>query len=239
MIPSYNHGETLPGVVRDAGKYHPVIVVDDGSTDGSAASLEGADIVALIRHTRNMGKGVALVTGFERARALGFTHAITMDADGQHFAGDIAALDEAALRCPASLIVGVRDFAKAGAPAGRLVANRISNFWFRVETGISMIDTQCGFRCYPLDITGSLRARSARYEYELEIMIRAVWAGYKMVSVPVRVDYAAPTSRRSHFRPLVDFARISCIHAMFSFQSVCLPAFLRKSMSVSGRVPPE
>ena len=239
IIPSYNHGETLPGVVRAAREYHPVIVVDDGSSDGSEQSLRSADCAALIRHPRNMGKCVALRAGFDSAIAMGFTHAITMDADGQHSALDIPVLETVAERSPGAFIVGVREIAKAGAPAERQVANRISNFWFRVETGISLIDTQCGLRCYPLAITRSLRTRAARYGYELEILIRAVWAGHELVAVPVRVDYAAPSSRRSHFRPLLDFARISCIHASFSFQSVCLPASLRKSLSVAAGAHPE
>jgi len=218
--------------VRDARKYHPVIVVDDGSLDGTCESLGSTDCAAVIRHPVNRGKGAALVTGFNRAIALGFSHAITIDADGQHFADDIPAFEQATTRSPEAFIIGARDIAKAGAPAQRQIANRISNFWFRVETGIPMGDTQCGFRCYPLAATLSLRTQAARYAYELEVMVRAAWAGHELVAVPVRADYAAPSSQRSHFRPFVDFTRISCIHARLACQSICLPASLRKYLSV-------
>ena len=239
LIPSYNHGETLVGVVREALNHHPVIVVDDGSSDRTGDSLRSADGVAVIRHSENKGKGAALMTGFNHALAHGFSHAITIDADGQHSVGDIPALENASRLSPGAFIIGVRRLVAAGAPTERQIANRISNFWFRIQTGIPLDDTQCGFRCYPLAATLSLRTSAARYAYELEVMVRATWAGYNLVTVPVRVDYAAPSSQRSHFRPFVDFTRISCTHARLACQAICLPASLRKSLSMVASSRPE
>lgn len=233
LIPSYNHGETLIDVARAAAVFHPVIVVDDGSTDDTERRLQDSRNLTVVRHAINRGKGAALVTGFTQAARLGFSHTITIDADGQHSAGDIPAIADAASHDPGAFIIGVRQLATAGAPSQRLAANRISNFWFHIETGLRLNDTQCGFRCYPLAPALTLRTGASRYGYELEIMVRAVWAGYPLVPVPVHVDYAAPTSRRSHFRPFVDFARISGLHARLTCQALSLPRTWRKSLSVA------
>jgi len=238
VIPSYNHGGTLRRVLCGAAECFPVIVVDDGSTDGTGGLLAGADCAAVVRHPVNRGKGAALLSGFKRATSLGYTHAVTIDADGQHSATDIPALVEAATDEPEAFIIGVRNIAAAGAPAKRQTANTISNFWFRVETGIALGDTQCGFRCYPLAATLSLITRSSGYGYELEVLVRAVWAGYRIAAVPVQVDYDAPSSRRSHFRPVVDFTKISRLHARLTCQSMCLPPAVRRRRSVVSTAPP-
>jgi len=163
IIPCFNHSATVGAVVKAAKAYAPVIVVDDGSTE-PLPELPGATVIRL---TTNHGKGGALRTGFREAFSKGFSHAITMDADGQHSGDDLPKFVAAIQAQPDALVVGVRDLVAAGAPAGRRRSNKVSSFWFRVESGIRLPDTQCGFRCYPLPLTQKIKTHSQRYAFEL------------------------------------------------------------------------
>ena len=233
VIPVFNHALTVQRVVRGARVQGPVIVVNDGSTDDTPALLAQEPGLTVVTLEANRGKAAALKAGFVRARELGFSHAITLDADGQHPTDAIPAFAAACQRQPDAFIVGVRDWEKAGAPFARWSTNALSNFWFTVETGLRLTDTQCGYRCYPLEATGRLRVKSERYAYELEVLVRAAWAGVPLVPLPVEADYAAPTSRLSHFHPLRDFAAISWLHSRLSTQAFCVPAPLRR-LAASG-----
>ena len=214
VIPTYNNAGTIRRVVEDIRRQTcHVIVVDDGSTDGTADCLKDLDIL-LLRHARNRGKGRALQTGLRHARFLGFDEAITLDADGQHFADDIPLLLQAADHCPGCMVVGSRNLAAEGMPARNTFANRFSNFWFRLQTGIRLPDTQTGYRLYPLRRMGNLWWLTARYEAELEILVWAAWKGIPLVPVPVRVWYPPEGERVSHFRPGWDFARISLLNTV-------------------------
>jgi uncharacterized protein (DUF2062 family) len=122
----------------------------------------------------------------------------------------------------------VRDLVAAGAPFARRATNNLSTFWFKVETGVRMADTQCGYRCYPLAALRPLRVSSGRYAFELEIMVKAAWAGIPLVALPVEADYAAPTSRLSHFRPWRDMAEISWLHSRLCMQACFVPPALRR-----------
>ena len=231
VIPCYNHAATLGAVVHAASEYLPVIVVDDGSTEPVTVT----ESVALIRFEQNRGKGAALRVAFERAVATGFTHAITMDSDGQHVAKDIPKFLDEAARAPDALLVGVRDFVSAGAPAARRRSNQFSNFWVHVETGVRLADTQCGFRCYPLPAALALCVEAERYAYELEALVRASWTGLALIPVPVSCNYQPEQVRRSHFRPLVDTLRISRLNMKLSFQAWLVPASLRRARSLGKR----
>jgi glycosyltransferase involved in cell wall biosynthesis len=216
LIPVFNHGLTVGQVVRGAQAAFPVLVVDDGSTDDTPAILAREPGLVLLTLPCNQGKGAALRAGFGRAGELGFTHVITLDADGQH---PIQALGQFAAACrarPEALIVGVRNLRQAGAPWARRASNALSNFWFRFETGLRLTDTQCGYRVYPLVAVNCLRATSERYAFELEVLVRAAWAGIPLEPLPVAVDYAAPTSRLSHFDSWHDLLRICRLHARLS-----------------------
>ena len=228
VIPVYNHGLTVGRVAREAKGYFPVIVVNDGSTDDTGKILSAESGIVVVTLPQNQGKGAALRSGFIEAEQRGFTHAITIDADGQHATRELPAFAAASRLQPEAFVIGVRDLVKENAPRGRRVTNGISTFWFKVETGVALADTQCGFRSYPLKRINRLRLKSQRYAYELEIMVKAAWAGLPLVAQPVSADYAAATSRLSHFDPWRDMVRISLLHSRLSIQSFCVPARLRK-----------
>ena len=210
VIPTYNNGGTVAEVVRRVLQQGlPVIVVDDGSTDGAQDALKGLDI-KILRHSQNRGKGIALRTGLEEARRLGYRQALTIDADGQHDPSDIPALVAAA--APRTLVVGSRNIAAEGMSSGSTFANRFSNFWFTLQTAHKLPDTQTGFRIYPLEDLPSLKLLTARYEAELTLLVFSAWKGLKLVPVPVKVYY--PEDRVSHFRPFADFFRISVLNTI-------------------------
>lgn len=231
LIPCYNHSATVGEVARAALQYAPVIVVDDGSTQ-ALPELTGCDVVRL---KTNGGKAAALRAGFRRAAESGFTHAITMDADGQHFAEDLPKFLSALATRPDSYLVGVRDLVAAGCPKHRQRSNRISTFWFRVETGVRLADTQCGFRSYPLALVDDLKVKSGRYAYELEFMVRAAWVGASIVAVPVKCSYAAGKTGSSHFRTVRDFMHITNMNILLVLQSWFVPLSLRAAWSRGER----
>ncbi len=231
VIPVFNHSLTVGRVVRGAKDYFPVIAVNDGSTDDTGEILAMESGISVVTLPQNQGKGAALRAGFIEAERRGFTHAITIDADGQHATGELPVFAAASRKLPGAFVIGVRDLVKENAPRGRRITNNISTFWFKVETGATLADTQCGFRCYPLKSINRLRVKSQHYAYELEIMVKAAWAGIPLVAQPVSADYAAATSRLSHFDPWRDMVRISMLHSRLSIQSFCVPALLRKILA--------
>lgn len=231
IIPTYNNSGTLADVVERALKVCPnVVVVNDGSTDNIEAELCGINVIVL-SHERNLGKGKALKTGLRYAGMNGYTHAITIDADGQHFPEDIPALIEASAEHPDSIIVGCRNLTSENMPRQNTFANRFSNFWFRLQTAQKLDDTQSGFRIYPLESLYGMRLVTSRYEAELELLVFAAWHGISVKGVQVRVWYAPEGERVSHFRPFWDFFRISVLNTILCFGAllVGLPlAILRK-----------
>ena len=232
IIPCFNHPTTVAAVARAAQKLCPVIVVDDGSTP-PVPELPGCTVIRL---EKNSGKGAALRAGFQRAIEGGFTHAITMDSDGQHFAEDLTKFLAAAGAQPEAFIVGVRDLVAAGCPKHRQRSNAVSSFWFRIETGVRLRDTQCGFRCYPLALVENLKIKSGRYAFELEFMVRASWVGTPIIAVPVKCTYADGI-RNSHFRPVKDLAHITFMNIGLVLQSWFVPRTLRVAWSFGKKYP--
>lgn len=218
IVPTFNNAGTVADVVRRVLETVPdVIVVNDGSTDGTLASLEGLP-VTLVSYPDNKGKGGALREGLLKAREMGFTNAITIDSDGQHFPEDLPVfLDEIASDRDA-LIVGSRNLNAEGMPVGNTFANKFSNFWFRLQTSIDLPDTQTGFRAYPLGKLPCLKLLTARYESELELLVLSAWKGVRLVPVPIRVVY--PEDRVTHFHPVKDFARISVLNTILCMLAV-------------------
>ena len=223
----FNHALTLKSIIDGAKQLFPVIVVNDGSTDATAQVLAGTSGIRVVTLDRNQGKGAALQAGFARAIELGFTHTITLDADGQHPVSALSAFADQCRVHPDALIVGVRDLKESGAPLIRRIPNALSNFWFRFETGIRLSDTQCGYRVYPACLIRKLNVESSRYAFELEVMVKAAWAGIPLIPQSVQADYAAPTSRLSHFDPWRDLLRITLVHFRLSAMAVFAPRSAR------------
>jgi glycosyltransferase involved in cell wall biosynthesis len=215
IIPTYNNAKTLAGVIEDvAGYCGDIIVVNDGSTDETENVLRGFASVTTISNKKNRGKGWALRKGISQAAILGFQHAITVDSDGQHFATDLPLLIEKLELNPAALIIGNRNMEQSSIPGKSSFGRKFSNFWFKLETGISCPDTQSGLRLYPLDTLKHMRFFTRKYEFEIEILVRAAWKGIPIEWVAVQVYYAAGKERISHFRPFRDFARISVLNSV-------------------------
>ena len=221
IIPVYNNAGTIKEVVRRTLRFcKDVIVVDDGSTDGSSGFLSELGAV-VVRYEENRGKGYALKTGFKEAKARGFERAITIDADGQHFPEDIPVFAAQAKEHPDAMFVGSRNLKKENMPGGNTFANKFSNFWFRLQTGVNLPDTQSGFRLYQLNRIGRLRFLTYRYEAELELLVFQCWKGVPMRPVGINVYYPPEGERVTHFRPFWDFFRISvlntalCVLAIF------------------------
>ncbi|HMU11505.1 MAG TPA: DUF2062 domain-containing protein [Ferruginibacter sp.] len=215
IIPTYNNAATLAGVIEDVSRYSDhIIVVNDGSTDNTPEIIRTFPAIQLVGYKKNQGKGWALRQAFTYAIGKGYQYAITIDSDGQHFAKDLPLFLEKIEEDPNMLIIGARNMNQASVPGGSSFGNKFSNFWFKVETGISSPDTQSGYRLYPLDPLKKMHFFTRKYEFEIEVLVRAAWKGVKVQSVPVTVYYAPKEERISHFRPFKDFFRISVLNTV-------------------------
>jgi glycosyltransferase involved in cell wall biosynthesis len=218
VIPTYNNEKTLEKVVQEVlGITGDVIVVNDGSTDSTVEILGKFKDLKVVTYPRNQGKGYALKKGFELAIKEGYRYAITLDSDGQHYANDIPAFIQKSLEQPDSLIVGSRRLPKEKMRQGSSFANRFSNFWFKFIAGITLPDTQSGFRLYPLSKLKDIHFYTRKYEFELEVLVRSAWRGIPVTSIPISVFYPSLEERISHYRPVKDFVRISLLYTVFFF----------------------
>lgn len=218
LIPCYNHAGPLAAVLARLAEYGlPCLLIDDGSEPVAAAELDALAArypwVTLLRHPHNQGKGGAVMTGLRRAHALGFSHALQVDADGQHDLADIPALLAEADKHPAALVSG-RPLYDDSVPKGRLYGRYITHVWVWIETlSFAIKDSMCGFRVYPLAATCALLDRVAlgqRMDFDTEVMVRLYWAGVAVRFVPTRVIYPADGS--SHFQLWRDNRDISWMH---------------------------
>ncbi|MEO5682596.1 MAG: DUF2062 domain-containing protein [Chitinophagaceae bacterium] len=213
LIPTYNNSASLAAVINDVAQYtRHIIVVNDGSTDDTAAVLQQFTFLHVLTQPVNSGKGLALRMGFDTAYKKGYQYAISIDSDGQHFAKDLYKFLDKLQEMPNAIIIGARNMDQASVPGGSSFGNKFSNFWFRIETGIIMPDTQSGYRLYPLRPLQNIHFFTRRFEFEIEVLVRAAWKDIDIVSVPVTVYYAPAEVRVSHFRPVKDFTRIGVLN---------------------------
>ena len=213
LISTYNNAGTIAAVISDVQEFaSDVIVVNDGSTDDTKSILAAINGIRVIDYPNNRGKGYALKLGLRKAYELGYRYAITIDSDGQHHADDIPAFIDKIEQKPGSLLIGARNLAAENMPSKNMFANKFSNFWYKVETGQTLADTQSGFRLYPLERLHDVHFITGRYEFEVEIIVRAAWRGVNVENIPIKVYYPPVEERVSHFRPLRDFTRISILN---------------------------
>lgn len=209
IVPAYQAEKTLRAVIAELRRAMPwlaeeILVVDDGSTDRTAEIAVEAGC-RLVSHGKNRGKGAALVTGLATARARGLEVALTVDADGQHPADEARAVLFASPD-PEAFVLGIRELTSAGAPKKNQMSNGISNFFISRFAGRPLQDTQCGLRRYPIAKTLALAPRGEGYDFEAEVLLRAIWDGVPIVEEPIRVLY--PEDRVTHFHVVRDPWRI-------------------------------
>jgi len=215
LIPTYNNERTLDTVINGVLAFtDQIVVVNDGSTDSTAQIISRYPEIKVVAYANNQGKGYALRQGFKCALELGYEYAISIDSDGQHYPDDLPLFVEKLAQHPAAIIIGARNMDQASVPGKSSFGNKFSNFWFRVETGLKMNDTQSGYRLYPLVALNSISFVTKKFEFEIEVIVRAAWHGIEVVEVPVRVFYPDKAKRISHFRPFRDFTRISVLNTV-------------------------
>ncbi|MBL0310749.1 MAG: DUF2062 domain-containing protein [Bacteroidetes bacterium] len=218
LIPTYNNGVTIASVLSGVLEYcDDVFVVNDGSTDNTSEILMGFPAVKVYSYQKNVGKGWALRQGFDLARKNGYDYAITLDSDGQHFADDLPAMLESLEKNKHAIIIGARNMEQSSVPGRSSFGNKFSNFWFNLETGISLPDTQSGYRLYPIRELEKIRFFTRKYEFEIEVIVRGAWNGLDVITISVKVYYPSADERISHFRPFKDFSRISVLNTVLVF----------------------
>ncbi|MBY6064341.1 glycosyltransferase family 2 protein [Pseudidiomarina sediminum] len=224
VIPIYNHHDTIAATVTQLLPYQlPIIIIDDGSDAATKEALAALQQqypqwVAVHHLPVNTGKGGAVMEGLRQAHQRGLTHALQIDADGQHDANDIPRFWDCAAKHPEALISGAPQYDDS-IPTARKIGRQITHFWVHIETlSLQVKDTMCGFRVYPVAATlATIEAHcpGARMDFDIEIMVRMYWRGIAMYFIPTKVIY--PEGGRSHFQGLADNWRISKMHTRLFF----------------------
>lgn len=236
LIPVYDHehaiGKVVAAVLQNGV---PCMLVDDGSSIACANVLDDLaanepEKITLVRHADNRGKGAAVLTGFARAAADGFTHVLQIDADGQHRVDDIPKFLAEAAAHPDSIIAGCPIYDES-VPAIRLYCRYLTHVWVWINTlSLDIKDSMCGFRVYPVAPVIALVARQkigARMNFDTDILVRLYWDGLKVINLPTRVAY--PIDGVSHFRVWLDNVLITRMHATLFFGMLCrVPSLLAR-----------
>jgi glycosyltransferase involved in cell wall biosynthesis len=242
VAPTYNNGRSIADILsRIEITNLPIIVVNDGSTDSTSKILADwqSPTHTVLTHPSNRGKSAALRTAFKHALQAGFTHAVTIDTDGQLAPEDIAPLLFLAQQSPSALIIGERDVTAADYPARSRWGRRISNLLIRLESGACVADSQCGLRVYPLVLVDSIPCHSEFFGFETEIITRAAWAGVPFLGTAVSCRYLPPGEQVSHFKPWLDSLRSLRMHARLltaALNPLPLPAGIGPFASIRRRI---
>lgn len=232
VVPVYNHERSLPAVVRALlAEALPCVIVDDASSPVAARVIDELaqhPSVHLLRHDHNQGKGAAVTSGLREASRLGFSHALQVDADGQHDLNRVGLFLDRASQAPDALICGYPEY-DSSVPKGRLYARYLTHVWVWINTlSLSIRDSMCGFRVYPLEPTLALLNSATlgkRMDFDTEILVRLHWREQPMVWLPTHVHY--PADGVSHFRLWRDNLLISSMHArLFGGMLLRAPALL-------------
>jgi glycosyltransferase involved in cell wall biosynthesis len=225
LIPTFDNPLTIAGVVAEARNHiSDILIVDDGSGDEGRRAVDAIEregYARVARRATNGGKGAAVKTGFAAARDLGYTHALQLDADGQHDLRDIPRFLALASDNPRAAVLGHPVYDET-MPRGKKAAHGLTNFWTRVETGgRHIVDPQCGYRVYPLASALDAGAGADRMAFDIEIAVRLVWAGVPIINVPTRVRYLPREAGGvSHFRLVRDNLAITLMHIRLTTTSI-------------------
>ncbi len=210
VIPVYNNHETIYDVVFKCLELNQfVIVVDDGSDIMVDSILGLHHSLTILRHNINRGKGKAIITGAKEAKRLGFEYIVTIDGDGQHYPCEFFKL--LPVMEDNTIVIGCREF-EENVPNSSKFGRVFSNFWIFLETGVWLDDTQSGFRAYPISIL-ELDLTHSRYDFEIEVIVKHIWAQRDVKEAKIRVYYPPSDKRVSHFDKLRDNIRLSKIHS--------------------------
>lgn len=221
-MPTFNNEGALAGVIQDLLLYSSnLVIVNDGSNDSTREILENYSHLEILHFPENKGKGEALKQGFKLAEKLGYEYAITIDSDGQHYPDDLEVfLTELENKTAGTeiLLVGDRNMGQDGIPGKSSLGNKFSNFWYLVVTGTQLQDTQSGYRLYPLKVINSINLYTKKFEFEIEVIVKAAWRKVQVENIPIKVFYEKE-NRVTHFRPVWDITRITILYIWFVLAS--------------------
>jgi len=231
IIPVYNHEQKVADVVKIALKFNiPVFVVDDGSTDSTYEKIKDIEGINILRHNENRGKGAAIMTGLTEAVKTA-DWAITIDADGQHNPEDAMYMIQAIPDNMRPIVIGMREgMIKRDVPWTSRFGRKFSNFWVLLSGGPRVTDSQSGFRIYPLPESLDLKVIAKRFQFEVEILVKARWNDIPVIEAPISVSYRIGKKRISHFHPFIDFLRNSSTFTRLIAQRILIPPFIRKRL---------
>jgi glycosyltransferase involved in cell wall biosynthesis len=231
IIPVYNHEQEVADVVTMALKFNiPVFVVDDGSTDSTYEKIKDIERINISRHNENRGKGAAIMTGLAEAVKTA-DWAITIDADGQHNPEDAIYMIQAIPDNMRPIVIGMREgMIKRDVPWTSRFGRKFSNFWVLLSGGPRVTDSQSGFRIYPLPESLDLKVIAKRFQFEVEILVKARWNDIPVIEAPISVIYRIGKKRISHFHPFIDFLRNSSTFTRLIVQRILIPLFIRKRL---------
>ncbi len=229
IIPVYNHALRIGDVIKKSLKLNmPIFVVNDGSTDSTYDKIMSINGIYALHNHKNRGKGAAITTGFAEAVKVA-DWAITIDADGQHNPEDALKMIQAIPENERPIVVGMREgMMEKEVPWTSRFGRKFSNFWVLFSGGPKMTDSQCGFRIYPLPESFDLKVVAKRFQFEVEILVKARWKKISVIEHPISVNYPLGAERISHFRPFIDFLRNSRTFSRLIIQRIMIPSFIRK-----------